>query len=279
MLDRILPVDPEVQERVDLLDLSFGPLGLDPYGIDRVELARFMTSMGWFYRYYFKAQVFGIENGPPEDRAMLIGNHSGGVALDAGMVICSMFFAHDQPRLAQSMVEQFIHKFPGASQMMSRIGQFTGNPDQARRLLEAERLLLVFPEGARGTAKLAKNADTLVAFGTGFMRLALSTGTPIVPFAFVGGGEAIPTIANLTRLGKLLGVPYIPVTPYILPLPKPTSFQLVYGESIHFSGTGDEADGTILAMVDEVKSRIAKLIKQGRAIRNKKLDPSELVFT
>ena len=45
---------------------------------------------------------------------------------------------------------------------MARTGQFTGNPDQAKRLLDAERLILVFPEGARGTAKLAKDADTLV---------------------------------------------------------------------------------------------------------------------
>ena len=265
MPKRALPIDAEIQERVDTLDLTFGPLGLDPYGVDRIELARFMTTAGWFYRYYFKAQVFGIEHVPDRGRAMLIGNHSGGVALDAGMVMCSMFFSHNPPRLAQAMIEKFIHKFPGASQIMSRIGQFTGNPDQARRLLEDEHLLLVFPEGAQGTAKLAKHADTLVQFGTGFMRLALATKSPIVPFAFVGGGEAIPTIANLKRIGKMLGVPYIPITPYILPLPKPTSFQLIYGTPMHFEGSGDEADSVIQEMVVEVRQRITKLIEQGEA--------------
>ena len=278
MLEQALPIDDEVLERVDRLDIGFGPFGVDPYGIDRLMLARFMTLQGWFYRFYFKAQVYGMDNVPNTGRAMLIGNHSGGVALDAGMVMASMFFDHEPPRLAQGMIEKFLHKFAGISQIMSRIGQFTGNPDQAKRLLADDRLLMVFPEGARGTAKLAHQADTLVRFGTGFMRLALATQTPIVPFAFVGGGEAIPTIANLKRLGRAIGVPYLPVTPWVLPLPKPTSFQLVYGEPIHFEGTGDEADKVIAEKVDQVKARIQKLITQGRAIRNNELKPSALVF-
>ena len=58
-----------------------------------------------------------------------------------------------------------------------------GLPEHAVRLLEDDRLLLVFPEGARGTAKLFKDRNSLVRFGTGFMRLALQTGTPIVPTA------------------------------------------------------------------------------------------------
>ena len=58
---------------------------------------------------------------------------------------------------------------------------------------------MVFPEGARGTAKLYKERYSLVHFGTGFVRLALKTKTPIVPFGFLGGGEAMPTIANAVR--------------------------------------------------------------------------------
>ena len=60
---------------------------------------------------------------------------------------------------------------------------------------------MVFPEGARGTAKLYKERHSLVEFGTGFMRLALKTNTPIIPFGFAGGGEAIPTVANAYALG------------------------------------------------------------------------------
>ena len=116
------------------------------------------------------------------------------------MVIASCFLEMNPPRLAQGMVDKFINEFPFASLWSNKTGQFTGLPEHAIRLLEEDRLLMVFPEGARGTAKLWKERYSLVDFGTGFMRLALKTKTPIIPFGFLGGGDAIPTIS--TRSGS-----------------------------------------------------------------------------
>lgn len=271
-----LPTDPEVAERVDAIELPFNRHGVDPYGIDKRELAKFFTLIGWFYKKYFEAQVYGADNIPPRGRGMLVGNHSGGVALDGIMVIAASFFEQNPPRLAQGMAEKFIQRVPFLSQFTSRIGQFTGLPEHCIRLLEDERLLMVFPEGARGTAKLYRERDSLVRFGTGFVRLALQTGAPIIPLAFVGGGEAIPTITNLYGAGKLLGLPYLPVTPYLAPVPLPVSFQLLYGEPIRFSGGATDSDEVIASHVETVKARIAKLIAQGRALREGRLSPKEL---
>ncbi len=278
MLDKLLPIDPHVAARVDALNLSFNKFGIDPYGIARTDLIRFLSVFVWIYRSYFKVDVYGLENVPSHGRAMLIGNHSGGVAIDAAMVMGSMLLDAEPPRLPQAMIDRFIHQFPGASKIMSRTGQFTGNPDQAIRLLRDDRLLLVFPEGARGTAKLAKDADTLVGFGTGFMRLALETKSPIIPFGFVGGGEALPTVANLKTLGRLIGIPYIPVTKWGLLVPKPTRFQLLYGKPMVFEGSGHERDEVCGAMVDEVKTRISDLIRQGRQLREKNITEADLVL-
>jgi 1-acyl-sn-glycerol-3-phosphate acyltransferase len=145
----------------------------------------------------------------------------------------------------------------------ARCGHLTGLPEHAQRLLEDDRLLLVFPEGARGTAKLSKERNSLVEFGTGFVRLALRTKSPIVPFAFLGGGDAIPTVGNLYKLGKLLGVPYLPVTPWLVPLPRPAKLRIRFGEPMRLEGTGDEDDRAIQRHVDQVKERIAKLIGEG----------------
>jgi len=278
MLDNLLPVDPEVAARVEALDLRFNKFGVDPYGIDKNDLIRFVSAFAWLYRYYFKVDVYGIEHAPSKGRGILVGNHSGGVAIDGAMVMGSMLLEAEPPRLPHAMIEKFIHQFPGASQMMSRVGQFTGNPDQAKRLLNDDRLLLVFPEGARGTAKLAKDADTLVGFGTGFMRLALETKSPVIPFGFVGGGEALPTVANLKRLGRMFGVPYVPVTKWIFLVPKPTRFQLLYGKPMFFEGTGHERDEVVTAKVDQVKERIADLIRQGRQLREKEISEEDLVL-
>jgi 1-acyl-sn-glycerol-3-phosphate acyltransferase len=165
------------------------------------------------------------------------------------------------------MAEKFINTVPFASQWTNRTGQFTGLPETAQKLLEDERLLLVFPEGARGTAKLYKERHSLVHFGTGFVRLALKTRTPIVPFGFLGGGEAIPTIVNSYALGKLLGAPYVPITPYLLALPLPVRLEVHYGAPLVFEGDGSEDDEVIAGYVEQVKARIAELIEVGRRHR------------
>jgi 1-acyl-sn-glycerol-3-phosphate acyltransferase len=254
----------EISERVERLELPWNAYGTDPYGIAKKDLVWFFTAAAFLYRHYFRTRAFGVENVPARGRAMLVGNHSGGVALDGLMVIVSMFLEKEPPRLAQGMAEKFLNRTPIASRLSSRLGHFTGLPEHAVRLLEDERLLMVFPEGARGTAKLYWERYSLVHFGTGFMRLALQTHTPIIPFGFVGGGEAIPTIVNSRRLGRLLGAPYVPFTPWILPVPVPTRLEVHFGQAMRFDGTGNEDDATIEEKVEQVKNRIADLIEEGR---------------
>jgi 1-acyl-sn-glycerol-3-phosphate acyltransferase len=175
-----------------------------------------------------------------------------------------MFFSKNPPRLAQGMVEKFMNKIPFASLLTSRTGQLTGLPEHAIRLLEDDRLLMVFPEGAKGTAKLYKDRYSLVRFGTGFMRLAMKTRTPIVPFAFLGGGAAFPTVTNAVGLGRLFGAPYVPITAYLLPVPLPVRLEVEYGEPMVFEGTGAEADTVIEGYVEQVRSKISDMIEAGR---------------
>ena len=261
-------VDEEVRERVGRLELGFNACGVDPYGISQEHLARFYTVLRFLYRRYFRVRAHGLERVPERGRVMLVGNHSGGVAIDGLMVIASMFLEKDPPRLCQGMAEKFINELPFFSQWTNRTGQFTGIPELAAKLLEDERMLLVFPEGARGTAKLYKDRYSLVGFGTGFLRLALQTRSPIVPFGFIGGGNAIPTVKNSYSLGKLLGAPYVPITPYGLAIPLPVRLEVHYGEPMQFEGTGSEDDEVIVGYVDEVKARIAALIDAGRRARH-----------
>jgi len=256
-----------IRARVDRLELPFDEFGVDPYGISKKHLAFAYEVLGFLYRRYFSVECRGIENVPARGRAMLVGNHSGGIPIDGMMVIASMFYAMDPPRLAQGMVEKFINRFPVASLWSNRTGQFTGLPEHAVRLLEEDRLLMVFPEGARGTAKLWSERYSLVDFGTGFMRLALRTRTPIVPFGFLGGGDAVPTVLNAYALGKLVGVPYVPVTPYGLALPLPVKLEIEYGTPMRFEGDGSEDDEVIVGYVDEVKRRIAEMLDRGRRLR------------
>jgi 1-acyl-sn-glycerol-3-phosphate acyltransferase len=263
----------DIDARIARLEIPFNQYGIDPYGISKRYLRWGMRILLPFYRTYFSVETFGLEQVPDRGRAMLVGNHSGGVALDGAMVLAAAFFSKDPPRLAQGMADKFINRLPFASPWASRMGQVTGLPEHSIRLLEDDRLLMVFPEGARGTAKLYKNRYSLVSFGTGFLRQALQTKTPIIPFGFLGGGEALPTISNAYALGKILGVPYIPITPYGLSIPLPAHMQIHFGAPMTFDGTGREEDGIIVSWVDEVKARIASLIDAGRRRKKGLLQP------
>ncbi|HEY6558364.1 MAG TPA: lysophospholipid acyltransferase family protein [Polyangiaceae bacterium] len=258
----------DIDERLNRLELPFNAQGLDPYGISRKHLRVAVRSMSWWYHHYFRVRTVGIENVPARGRAMLVCNHSGGVALDAALLAGACFFDMNPPRLAQGMVEKFLGRLPFATQWLGKTGQFAGLPEHAIRLLEDERLLMVFPEGARGTAKLFKERYSLVRFGTGFVRLALETRAPIIPVACLGAGAAIPTVTNLYGLGRLMGVPYIPLTPYLLPTPLPVQIELRFAPALHFEGSGNEDDTFINARVDEVKERILELISEGRRERD-----------
>ena len=258
---------PSAADAIDRLEIPFNALGVDPYGISKAHLRFALSVFELFYRHYFSVRTRGIHHIPARGPAMLVGNHSGGIAIDAAMVVVSCLLEMDPPRLAQGMAEKFIARTPFFGAWTSRIGQLPGLPAHAERLLEDGRLLLVFPEGARGTAKLFRERYSLVEFGTGFMRLALKTKTPIVPFTVLGGGEAFPTIANAFRLGRILGVPYFPIVAYGVPLPIPARIEIEYGPPILFSGTGNEDDDIVNGYVGEVKGAIAGMLAEAVARR------------
>ncbi len=256
-------IDKQVRGAVERLDLPFNALGLDPYGISKKDLIFWGTAVGAFYRWYFSVRSSGVEHVPTRGRAMLVGNHSGGIAIDAAMVVMSCLLETDPPRLAQGMADKFINRIPFLSTLANRGGMLTGLPEHAERLLEDDRLLLVFPEGARGTAKLFRERNSLVDFGSGFIRLALKTKTPIVPFAVLGGGEAFPTIANAYGLGRAFGLPYVPIVAYGLPVALPAKIEIEYAQPLRFTGTGNEDDAVVRGYVDKVKEVISEMLQTG----------------
>src|SRR5262249_12603509 len=87
--------------------------------------------------------------------------------------------------------------------------------------------------------------------------------------------EALPTIANAVSLGKLFGLPYIPITPWLFTIPLPAKLEVYYSEPILFEGTGAEDDEVVNANVEKVKDRIRRLIELGRKRRRGELVSTE----
>ncbi|PIE06275.1 MAG: glycerol acyltransferase, partial [Sorangium cellulosum] len=187
---------------------------MDPFGLD-VEWVKFaLVAVGVLHRHYFRVQATGVKN-VPAGRVLLIANHSGQIPIDGAMIVASMFFDTDSPRAVRSMVDKWTQTLPGISSFFSRCGQVVGVPENAKRLLESEEALLVFPEGTRGISKPFSERYRLQDFGLGFMRLALETNTPIVPIAVIGAEEQYINLGNITSVAKALRMPAAPIIPQV----------------------------------------------------------------
>src|SRR5262249_29656916 len=79
-------LDKEVKSRLKRLPNKLNEFNYDAWGF-HPETAQFgMTLSVWLYKYYWRAEVFGVEK-VPEGRVLLIANHSGQLPID-GMLIC-----------------------------------------------------------------------------------------------------------------------------------------------------------------------------------------------
>ena len=112
------------------------------------------------------------------------------------------------------MADYFFRTVPVVGTMWSRTGGVVANPHNAYRLLrEQGQLALVFPEGSKGPSKTFAERYQLRRFGRGgFVEIAMRAGVPIVPIAVVGSEEAMPILFRIPALGRLLRLPYFPVT-------------------------------------------------------------------
>ena len=173
------------------------------------------TLVDFYYHLWFRCTVEGVENVPADGPALLVSNHSGALPPDALMIMKAISEEHPRRREVRVLVEHFFKGFPGFSMLLPKIGGVAAHPANVQRLLYDEgQLVLVFPEGVKGTEKLYKDRYRLRRFGRGgFVEAAMRARAPIVPIAVVGAEESQPVFAQLGLLKKLTGLPYTPLTP------------------------------------------------------------------
>lgn len=260
----------EFNERLARVPLNLTTTGVDEFGLDPQWTKYALASAAFLHRKYFRTEIFGVEH-VPAGRMLLIANHSGQLPLDAALIGASLFMDVEPPRFMRAMVEKWTQTLPFVSLLFSRVGQVVGVPENAKRLLDHDEALLVFPEGTRGISKTFDKRYQLVDFGLGFMRLALETGTPIVPVAVIGGEEQYISVGNVDSVAKLLRMPTLPILPQLLlpfgALPLPTRYRIYFGEPMRFEGDPDDDDAVIEEKVFVVKATIQSMINRGLKAR------------
>jgi len=255
----------DFDERVAWLHRRYDGMGGDPFGLDPEVAKSAVTVLSFFHRLYFRTETFGLDN-LPEGRVLLVANHSGQIPIDGAILGSSLFLDMNPPRVGRAMIEKWAVTLPFASTFYSKVGQVVGVPENARRLLSMGEALMVFPEGVRGIAKPFSKRYQLQDFGSGFMRLAIETKTPIVPVAIVGAEEQYVNMGNLEWAAKVLKMPAFPMVPQVLvpggQLPLPTKYRIYFGEPLRFGGDPNDDDTVIADKAWLVKQTIQDMLNR-----------------
>ncbi len=242
---------------------------LDEFGFDREWTESLLPLFRWIYTSYWHVRSTGVANVPAEGRALLVSNHAGVLPWDGAMIKTAIFVEHPRPRHARALVANFFFGTPYLGRLLRRTGQTVGHPDDIRRLLEKDELVLVFPEGVKGTGKPFGERYRLRRFGRGgFVQSAIRHRTPIVPVSVVGSEEIYPMLGDAPVLARLTGMPYFPVTPtfpWLGPLgaiPLPSNWSIRF----HAPVRTDELDPELADdqnVVMEVAEAVRETIQRG----------------
>ena len=246
-----------------------GDYDVDPFGFDE-ELTEtaLLPLLRLLYRYWFRVEVRGTENIPEQGAALVVANHSGTIPLDSLMTQVAVHDAHPARRHLRMLGADLVFQLPFVADLARKSGTTLACNEDVERLLGAGELVGVWPEGFKGIGKPFAERYKLQRFGRGgFVAAAIRSGAPIIPCAIVGAEETYPLIGNLGGLARLLGLPYVPVTPtfpWLGPLglvPLPSKWIIEFGEPIptdvHPAGAADDP-----MLVFDLTDRIRETIQQ-----------------
>jgi len=157
---------------------------------------------------YFRADVEGLEEIPADEPVLLVGNHSGGTLIADTFVFSQYFYDFFGPERAyHQLAHDLVFRVPGVRGSLSRFGTVPANPDYMRGALDRGAALLVYPGGDHETYRPTWEQDTIDFAGrTGFARLALELGTPIVPVVAIGGQETALFLGRGRGVARALGL-------------------------------------------------------------------------
>jgi 1-acyl-sn-glycerol-3-phosphate acyltransferase len=254
---------------------------LDPFDYrDPSYIRDTLPALRLWSRFYFRADVRGLEHIPAEGPVLLVGNHSGGLVI-ADTFVFSQYF-YDQfgaDRRFHQLAHDLVFKTPGLRILAERYGTVPASPENMAKALDKEAALLVYPGGDHETFRPSWESGQIdFADRTGFVKLALEHEVPIVPVVSIGGqetalflgqGRKIASALQLDRLARLkvfpaaLGPPFgggILDFPPRFPLPAKISIRVLKPIDLRerLGGSPDVDDGykLVTSTMQRVLSRL-----------------------
>lgn len=239
--------------------------GYDVFGYEPLHAAVSLSVLERLHRYWFRVRSYGVEHIPAQGPAILAANHGGLLPFDALMLWTDVVL--ERRRLPRPVADHFVPTLPYIGTLFARGGVVGGSAGNARALLEAGELLMIFPEGVPGILKPVRERYQLQEFRVGHAELAIRHQAPVVPVGIVGAEEQLPQLAHLPF--RAFGLPHLPVP--LTPVPLPVRYHLHYGEPLrlHEGLRPEDADDpeVVRHAAERVRQAVGALVARGLRLR------------
>lgn len=208
------------------------------------------------YTRYFSPEVRGVENVPASGPALVVGNHSAVFYMpEVWTTALAIIDRRGTEQPAYGLVYDLLLAFPVVGPFLRHVGAIPAASDDALAALTAGALVLDYPGGDWEACRPWWDRNK-VDFGgrTGFVRLALRSGVPVVPVVSHGSHDSVVVLARGDRIARAMGLEAVRVKVFPLllgplglttflvpPLPLPSSITVEFLPPIDWSGLGPAA--------------------------------------
>jgi 1-acyl-sn-glycerol-3-phosphate acyltransferase len=182
----------------------------NPDLLDQRDPALIATATAIFKRTiwpYHRAEVRGLDRIPAHHGAIYVGNHNGYPYMTEFYLLTSAIFAkYGMSRYPYILGHDFTLSLPLANQFLTGYGCIRASRDNARRVLDLDESLLIYPGGDEELMRPHRDRARLKFQGrAGHVRLALAYNKPIVPVIAVGGHSTALIIDDLRWVAQVIG--------------------------------------------------------------------------
>jgi len=234
------------------------------------------------YTSIFSPTVVGLENLPAEGAVLVVGNHSCLFYMpDAWVVGLSILQRRGLEQPAYALAYDLIFSIPVVGPFFRRIGAIPAGGLEAEEALAQDAAVLVYPGGDREACRSWRHRNRVDLCGhTGFIKLALRTGVPVVPVVAHGSHDAVMVVSRGDALARALGLQrlHINVFPILLgplgltsilapPLPLPSAITVQFLAPLHWNERGyrPESEADVGACYEEITNTMQATLDQLRA--------------
>jgi 1-acyl-sn-glycerol-3-phosphate acyltransferase len=219
-------------------------------------------------------EIEGWEN-IPEPPVLLIGIHSGAPFVWDAWTVGAQWWRHfGESRKLHGTAHDALMATPVFGWYFRKMGVLPAAPDSITAALAAGHDVALWPGGEVDSLRpWVKRDEATLAGRTGFIKLAIRSGVPIVPIATVGGPDSMPVLASGKRLARALQLDKVArlkmfpialqapwgVSPALLPeVPLPTKIRTAFQPPVEVDADPERAEDNayVERKYDEVQATI-----------------------